>query len=80
MRNGLASFTYVSIFRKMDDINKKIETLQAKVDAVYVSVEKTRRYFQWTLIATVVTVLLPLLGIIILIPHYLRMIGQLGSF
>ncbi len=60
----------------MDDINKKLAELEAKIDAIYKSVEKTRRYFQIVLIATVVTFVLPLIGLIIIIPFY---IGQLKS-
>jgi CHASE3 domain sensor protein len=50
------------------EILKKIEEQQQKIDAIYVSVEKTRKYFQWTLIITVVTIVMPLVAIIILLP------------
>ena len=42
-------------------LETKIVELQTKVDAIYVSVEKTRKYFLWTLIITLVVVVLPLL-------------------
>ena len=41
-------------------LETKIVELQAKVDAIYTSVEKTRKYFLWTLIITLVVVVLPL--------------------
>jgi type IV secretory pathway component VirB8 len=45
-----------------------------KIDAIYVSVEKTRKYFLWTLIITLVLFVLPLLGLVIILP---RAIGVL---
>jgi hypothetical protein len=48
------------------------QELEAKLDAIYKSVEKTRKYFLWTLVATVVAFVLPLLGLIIIIPWFLR--------
>ncbi len=60
-----------------EDISKKLDEMQKQLSAVYVSVEKTRKYFQWTLIITLVTVVLPLIGLIFVIPMYL---GTLTSF
>jgi hypothetical protein len=51
---------------------KKIEEQDAKLDAIYKSVEKTRKYFLWTLIISVATVVLPIIGLIIMIPWMLR--------
>jgi hypothetical protein len=45
--------------------------LEAKIDAIYASVEKTRRYFLWTLIATIVAFVLPLIGAAFLAPAFL---------
>jgi len=64
----------------MDDTSAKLAQLEAKIDAIYVSVEKTRKYFQWTLIATVVMFVLPFLGILLLIPKYLQILNQFSSF
>lgn len=52
----------------MEEILKKIEEQQQKIDAIYVSVEKTRKYFLWTIIITVVTIVLPIVVMIIMIP------------
>jgi hypothetical protein len=41
-----------------------------------VSVEKTRKYFLWTLIATVIAFVLPILAAIIMVP---LMLGPLMS-
>jgi len=45
----------------MEEVLKKIEEQNAKIDSIYASVEKTRKYFLWTFIITIVLVLLPLL-------------------
>lgn len=42
----------------------RLKTLEAKLDAVYISVEKGRKYFLALVWITVITFLLPLLGII----------------
>ena len=54
------------------DIIKKLEEQDKKIDLIYISVEKTRKYFQWTLIITVVTVLLPLIALAFVIPFFLN--------
>lgn len=55
----------------MDSIEQKLIALETKVDAVYASVEKTRKYFKWTLIITVVLFVLPLIGLVFAIPAFL---------
>jgi hypothetical protein len=56
----------------MEEILKKLEDQESKINAIYISVEKTRRYFLWTLIATIVAFVLPLLGIVLVIPWFLK--------
>jgi hypothetical protein len=46
--------------------------MEEKVDKIYVSVEKTRRYFMWTLIISIAVIVLPLIGLLITIPMYLN--------
>jgi len=53
------------------DIENKIEELNRKIDEIYVSVEKTRKYFFWTMIITVAVVILPLIGLMFVIPSFL---------
>ncbi len=59
----------------MDEILKKLAELEAKVDAVYKSAEKTRKYFMWTLILSVVFFVLPLIALIFVIPQFISSIG-----
>ena len=53
------------------EIKNKIEELDKKIDAIYISVEKTRKYFFWTMIITLVVFILPLLGLIFVVPSFL---------
>ncbi|MEA3249626.1 MAG: hypothetical protein U9Q03_04710 [Patescibacteria group bacterium] len=55
----------------------KLSELTEKIDATYRSVEKMRKFFMWTLIITAVMFILPLIGIVILIPVYLNTLGGL---
>jgi hypothetical protein len=51
-----------------EDLIKKLEEQAVKIDKIYESVEKTRKYFQWTLIITVVTIVLPIVAILFILP------------
>jgi CHASE3 domain sensor protein len=51
-----------------EDLIKKLEEQEIKINKIYESVEKTRKYFQWTLIITVVTIVLPIVVILFILP------------
>ena len=53
------------------EVLEKLKEQDEKLDAIYQSVEKTRRYFLWTLVITIIMIVLPLIGLIIVIPHFL---------
>lgn len=54
----------------------KIEELEKKTDVLLRSVEVMRKYFLWSLIASLVFFLLPLLGLLIAIPYFLSTYGN----
>lgn len=54
------------------NIQNKLTELEAKLDAIYVSVEKTRRYFQIVMWVTIVLVVLPFIGLLFAIPAFIR--------
>lgn len=60
-------------------MRQRLELIEKKVDAVYVSAEKTRKYFLTTLIVTGVAFVLPLIGLLFAIPSFLSLYGDLGS-
>jgi hypothetical protein len=65
----------------MDPETKQaLAALEAKVDAIYVSTEKTRKYFLWTMYITVALVVLPLIGLVFAIPAFLNSyVGQIQN-
>ncbi len=52
-------------------IESRLKELEAKIDAIYISAEKTRKYFLWTAIITVALFVLPLIGLMFAIPSFL---------
>ncbi|MCX6764714.1 MAG: hypothetical protein NTU58_03405 [Candidatus Nealsonbacteria bacterium] len=61
-----------------DKILKKIEAQDRKLEEIYSSVEKIRKYFLWALIITVVAIVLPLIGLMFIIPQFLKTLS--GSY
>ncbi|PIU08380.1 MAG: hypothetical protein COZ85_01490 [Candidatus Moranbacteria bacterium CG_4_8_14_3_um_filter_34_16] len=59
-----------------EEILKRMKVQEEKIDQIYRSVEKTRKYFLWTLLATIIMFILPFLGIIVAIPWF---IGVMSS-
>ncbi|KKU78837.1 MAG: hypothetical protein UY04_C0025G0023 [Parcubacteria group bacterium GW2011_GWA2_47_7] len=53
------------------DTNRKIDALEAKIDAIFVSVEKTRKYFFWTMVITVAVLVVPMIGLMFAIPAFM---------
>lgn len=54
-----------------EDVKRRFEVQDELLERIYASVEKTRKYFMWTLIITVVLFVLPLLGMLFVIPQFL---------
>lgn len=53
------------------ELRGKLAELEKKIDAVYISAEKTRKYFLTTMIVTLVLFVLPLIGLFFAIPTFL---------
>ncbi|NTW14165.1 MAG: hypothetical protein HGA31_03990 [Candidatus Moranbacteria bacterium] len=51
-----------------EELRNRLDAQEKRLDVIFVSVEKTRKYFLWTLIATLVTFVLPLIVAIFLVP------------
>lgn len=54
-----------------EEIKRRFDAQDELIKKIYASVEKTRKYFMWTLIITVVLFVLPLLGLLAVIPQFL---------
>jgi hypothetical protein len=53
-------------------IKDQLEAQGNKIDAIYVSVEKTRKYFLIILWATVIMFVLPMIGLVFIIPSFIE--------
>lgn len=56
---------------QLNRIELKLTELEVKVDAVYASAEKMRKYFLWTGIVTLAVIVVPLLLFPFIIPAFL---------
>lgn len=56
----------------IEEIKKELADQRALIERTYVSVEKTRKYFLWTLIITVALFVLPLVALAFVIPFFLN--------
>ncbi|HTM67833.1 MAG TPA: hypothetical protein VL426_00900 [Candidatus Binatia bacterium] len=50
------------------DLQQRLDAIEKKVDDIYVSAEKTRKYFLWTAIVTIAAIVLPLIGLAFALP------------
>jgi hypothetical protein len=58
----------------------RFTALEEKINKIYVSVEKTRKYFMWTLIVTILTVVVPAVLLAIAVPFFLSSyVGSIQS-
>ena len=62
------------------NVAERLAVLEQKVDAMYSSVEKLRKYFLWTGIITVVLFVVPLIGLAFAIPSFINSYANLGNF
>lgn len=60
-----------TFFHMEPNTEARFAVLEEKIDKIYVSVEKTRKYFLWTLITSVVLFVLPLIGIVLVLPSFM---------
>lgn len=52
------------------ELQKKLDEQSAKIDAIYKSVEKTRKYFLTIIWVTVIAFVLPIMGLIFVLPSF----------
>lgn len=54
------------------ELQQKLEEQSVKIDAIYTSVEKTRKYFLTILWVTALSILIPLFGLLAIGPSFLN--------
>jgi len=52
----------------LEKLNQIIQNQEQKIDKIYISVEKTRKYLLWTMIATIAFFVLPLIAMTLFLP------------
>jgi len=57
-----------------NEVLNKLNEQDKKIEAIYASVEKTRRYFKLTLWISVIVIVLPLIGILLMLPNFLKIL------
>lgn len=62
------------------ELARRLDALEKKLDATYVSAEKTRKYFQIIVIVSVVAFVLPLVGLVFAIPSFLSTYSAISAF
>ncbi len=62
------------------ELKNMFDQQNVKIDTIYTSVEKTRKYFKITMWITILAVLLPLIGLLFAIPSFLtNYVGGINS-
>jgi len=60
-------------------IFQKLKELEEKIDKVYKSTERTKKYILWMFIISILVVVLPIIGLLFAIPQFLSLYSDLGS-
>jgi t-SNARE complex subunit (syntaxin) len=55
----------------LQNLQKKVEEQGVKIDAIFKSVEKTRKYFLIITWITILAIVLPMIGLVFAIPSFL---------
>jgi hypothetical protein len=58
------------------EILKKFQEQEEKLDVIYKSIEKMRKYFLWKLYVTIATIVLPIIGLIVIIPWLMKIMSS----
>jgi len=63
-----------------EEIKIRLDAQDELLNKIYKSTEKTRKYFMWTLIITLVVFFLPLVGLLFILPNFINTyISALGG-
>lgn len=61
------------------EMKERLDALEKKIDAIYSSAEKTRKYFLTVLIGSAVALVLPLIGLLFAIPTLLSTYSDMSG-
>jgi flagellar basal body-associated protein FliL len=57
-------------------LEQRLAEQDKKLDQIYASIEKMRKYFLWTMIITIATIVLPLIALVAIIPWFLSVMSS----
>jgi hypothetical protein len=57
-------------------LEQRLASQDQKLNQIYVSIEKMRKYFLWTMIITIGMVVLPVIALAAVIPWFLNVVGS----
>ncbi len=60
-----------------EELRKRLDRQEELLKEIYLSTEKTRKYFLWTFIVSMLVFILPLLGLILVLPKFLSTYSSL---
>lgn len=58
------------------DLSEKLEAQEKRLEEIHKSIEKMRKYFLWSLVINVLTIVLPLTALAAIVPWFLRTIAS----
>ena len=61
------------------DISQKLDEQSKKLDSIETSVKKIKSYLFWTVMASIILFVVPLIGIIIILPKFLNIYSSYSS-
>ena len=62
-----------------EELGRRLDALEVKVDAAYRAAEKVRKYIFWTGVVTLALIVLPAIGLVFAIPSFLSTYSNIGS-
>ena len=75
---------YSGIFTKMEtdisELKSQIKKQEEKLNLIYLSVEKTRKYFEVIMWISIIAIVLPIIGLLVEIPKFLNTYSSLNNF
>jgi len=64
-----------------EELKKRFDLQDESLKKIYVSAEKTRKYFLTTIVITIVTLVIPLIALIFILPRFINTyMSSLGIF
>jgi hypothetical protein len=58
---------------------RRMDALEAKLEAVYVSSERLRKFFMWTVIISTALFVFPFIGLLFAIPSFISTYSNIGN-